>query len=72
MPVSLLPNRIFDRYQDVTPQYLRRKGVTLLLSDLDFTLAPKSVHRPDQALRDWMAGRRGRTRPTPPCWGTSC
>ena len=58
MPVSLLPNRIFDRYQDVTPQYLRRKGVTLLLSDLDFTLAPKSVHRPDQALRDWIAALR--------------
>ncbi|MEI3347203.1 MAG: YqeG family HAD IIIA-type phosphatase [Dysosmobacter sp.] len=29
--------------------------MTLLLSDLDFTLAPKKTARPDQALRDWIA-----------------
>ena len=27
----------------------------LLLSDLDFTLAPKSVSRPDEGLRQWIA-----------------
>ena len=56
MPFSLVPGRLFDRYADITPEYLRRQGVTLLLSDLDFTLAAKSTRRPDQPLRDWIAG----------------
>ena len=56
MPFSLIPSRLFDRYADITPDYLRRQGVTLLLSDLDFTLAAKSTRRPDQPLRDWIAG----------------
>ena len=54
MPLSLIPSRLFDRYQEVTPEILRRLGVTLLLSDLDFTLAPKSVRKPDPALRVWI------------------
>ena len=55
MPLSLIPSRLFERYQEVTPELLRGAGVTLLLSDLDFTLAPKSVRRPDPALRAWIA-----------------
>lgn len=55
MPFSLMPSRLFERYQEVTPELLRQAGVTLLLSDLDFTLAPKSVRRPDPALRAWIA-----------------
>ena len=56
MPFSLVPDRVFDRYADITPAYLSERGVTLLLSDLDFTLAAKSTRRPDQPLRDWIAG----------------
>ena len=55
MPFSLIPNRLFASYEEVTPDYLRRRGITLLLSDLDFTLAPKSVRRPDARLRAWIA-----------------
>ena len=58
MPLSLIPNRVMDCYQDLTVEYLKSKGITLLLSDLDFTLAPKSVRQPDSALRDWIAGLR--------------
>lgn len=54
MPLSLVPSRLFESYRAVTPERLRRLGVTLLLSDLDFTLAPKSVRRPDPALRAWI------------------
>ena len=56
MSFSLIPDRVMDRYGDLTPAYLQEKGVTLLLSDLDFTLAAKSTRRPDQPLRDWIAG----------------
>lgn len=55
MPFSLVPDRVFDCYADVTPDYLSEQGITLLLSDLDFTLAAKKTPRPDQPLRDWIA-----------------
>lgn len=54
MPLSLVPSRLFESYRAITPELLRRLGVTLLLSDLDFTLAPKSVRRPDPALCSWI------------------
>ena len=55
MPFSLVPDRIFDAYTQITPEYLRSRDITLLLSDLDFTLATKKTRRPDQPLRDWIA-----------------
>ena len=58
MSLSLVPDRIMDRYGDLTVEYLKSKGIALLLSDLDFTLAPKSVRQPDQALRDWIGQLR--------------
>ena len=55
MSFSLIPDRLFGRYAQITPEYLKSQGITLLLSDLDFTLAAKSTRRPDQPLRDWIA-----------------
>ena len=55
MPFSLMPRWTFQRYSEITPAWLQERGITLLLSDLDFTLAPKKVRRPDQPLRDWIA-----------------
>lgn len=59
MPFSLIPDRLFADYQEVTPAVLKAAGVTLLLSDLDFTLAPKSCRRPDEKLRAWIAALKG-------------
>ena len=55
MSFSLVPDRLFARYGEITPEYLKEQGITLLLSDLDFTLAAKSTRQPDQPLRDWIA-----------------
>lgn len=55
MPFSLVPDRVFNAYADISPAYLKERGITLLLSDLDFTLAAKKTPRPDQPLRDWIA-----------------
>ena len=38
----LCPQWVFDNYEAVTPEFLKEHGVKLLLSDLDFTLAPKT------------------------------
>jgi len=58
MSFSLVPDRIFDDYAAVTPTLLRDLGVTLLLSDLDFTLAAKATRHPDRALKDYIAALR--------------
>ena len=50
----LVPHWVFDDYSDISPDFLRRQGVRLLLTDLDFTLAPKSVKDPDETLRRWV------------------
>ena len=59
MPFSLIPDRVFNRYSDITPQFLRAQKIRLLLCDLDYTLAPRSVSRPDDSLRRWLSDCRG-------------
>jgi HAD superfamily phosphatase (TIGR01668 family) len=60
MSFSLVPGRLFDRYGQITPEYLKSCGITLLLSDLDFTLAPRKALRPDAKVKAWIAAlRRG-------------
>lgn len=54
MPVSLIPDRVFQRYTDVTGPVLRQWGIKLLLCDLDYTLAPRSVAHPDEGLFLWL------------------
>ena len=51
----LTPDVLFDSYRDITPAFLRQREIGLLLTDLDYTLAPKAVRRPDDALRRWIA-----------------
>lgn len=58
IPFSLTPRWVFQHYSEITPDWLRQQGITLLLSDLDFTLAAKKTRRPDQSLRDWIAALR--------------
>lgn len=58
MSFSLVPHQVYARYGDLTPAELNSRGIRLLLSDLDFTLAAKKTPRPDQALRDWIDALR--------------
>ena len=55
MSFSLIPHILLSSYDDLTPQMLTERGIRLLLCDLDYTLAPKYVPRPDEALRTWLA-----------------
>lgn len=55
MPFSLIPDRVFDRYNDISPEMLKEWGVHLLLCDLDYTLAPRSVGTADVVLRAWLS-----------------
>lgn len=50
----LCPDWVFDDYTSVTPEFLKHLGVRLLLTDLDFTLAPKRVKDADDRVREWI------------------
>ena len=55
MPFSLIPDLLLEDYHYVTPQLLNKHHISLLLFDLDYTLAPRAVAEPDEALREWLA-----------------
>lgn len=54
MSFSLVPGALFEHYRQITPEYLKNQGIELLLSDLDFTLAPKKIRHPDNAVKAWI------------------
>lgn len=58
MSFSLRPDYVFDDFRAITPELLHTLGVRLLLADLDYTLAPKRQHDPDEALRVWVEALR--------------
>ena len=44
----------FKRFEDVTPDILKKEGVKLLLCDLDNTLRLHSEKEPADELQDWV------------------
>ena len=54
MRFSMRPDRVYDGYEQIRGEELTRRGVRLLLCDLDYTLAPKSQREPDEGLRRWL------------------
>ncbi|MBP3494463.1 MAG: YqeG family HAD IIIA-type phosphatase [Oscillospiraceae bacterium] len=58
MSLSLVPDRLYAAYTDITPQMLQSWGIRLLLCDLDYTLAPRSVKRPDGQVLSWVNGMK--------------
>ena len=54
MSFSLIPDRLYAAYTDITPQMLQSWGIKLLLCDLDYTLAPRSVLQPDAQVLNWV------------------
>lgn len=58
MRFSLRPDRVFDGYEQIDGQELARRGIRLLLCDLDYTLAPKSQREPDETVRRWIGQMR--------------
>lgn len=51
----LVPDHMFDRYSDVSPDFLASIGVRALLIDIDNTLAPYEQPDPDDAHRAWFS-----------------
>lgn len=53
--MSLVPDRIFRSYRELTPDFLLEQGVAALLIDIDNTLAPYEQPLPDDTHRAWFA-----------------
>ena len=51
---KLLPYQIFDKFDDITPEYFVSRGVKFVFSDVDNTLAPYEVPEPDERIRAWL------------------
>jgi HAD superfamily phosphatase (TIGR01668 family) len=53
-PVLLLPDRIFKKLSDITAAVLVEEGVKGLILDIDYTLAPKSMLLPEEAVKEFI------------------
>ena len=56
MPVSLIPDGVYPSIYAIAPQTLARRGITLVLADLDNTLAKYGQKEPDDQVRSWKEG----------------
>lgn len=48
------PHHTFRAYYHLTPEYLKEQGITVLLLDIDNTLAPYEQPLPDARLEGWL------------------
>lgn len=53
LPFSLIPDRVYGSVLEIDPRELAGRGITLLLADLDNTLAKYGQAGPDGALTAW-------------------
>ena len=53
MSFSLIPDYSFRSICDVTPEFLKNRGVSLLLLDLDNTIAPYGTVVPPEQIAAW-------------------
>ena len=49
-----LPDFVFDKFDDVTPEFLREQGISFLLIDIDNTLAPYEEPLPNERVKAWF------------------
>ena len=49
-----MPDFIFAKFDDITPEFLASLGIKALLIDIDNTLAPYEVAEPDERIKNWF------------------
>ncbi|MCM1149826.1 MAG: hypothetical protein NC319_07055, partial [Butyricicoccus sp.] len=53
-----VPDLMRDDIYAIEPRALVRRGVKLILLDVDNTLAPYTVNEPTQRMKDWARGMK--------------
>ena len=51
-----VPDRIFDRVEDISPEYLSGLGIRFVFSDIDNTLATYDDDVPPDNVLEWISG----------------
>lgn len=54
MPFSLLPTYVTDSLTDITPAFLEREGIRLLMLDFDNTIVPYTTDKPTPDMEIWL------------------
>ena len=54
MSVSLLPFAITEKLTDLTPEYLEKQGIRLLMLDFDNTIVPYTTNEPTEEMAAWL------------------
>lgn len=54
MPVSLLPKVVASSLTEITPQWLKSKGIRLLMLDFDNTIVPYTTNIPTKEMDAWL------------------
>ncbi len=54
MPQTLVPDFVFDKYSDVTIEFLKEHGIKAILSDVDNTLSPYEHDVPNADVVQWI------------------
>ena len=54
MPLSLLPRYRAQSVADISPAFLRSKGVRLLMLDFDNTIVPYTTNEPTSRVAAWL------------------
>ena len=50
----LLPDFYFEKFDEVTPEFLMKNNIKALLLDVDNTLAPYELSEPDEKILAWL------------------
>lgn len=50
----MTPDYMFGSYREISPEFLRERGIRFLLVDIDNTLAPYEQAEPDEPLVAWL------------------
>lgn len=56
--LSFLPNHIFEKITDISPEFLQEKSIRLLLMDFDNTMLPYTTNTPSPELLRWVKGMK--------------
>ena len=51
---NFLPDFIFEKFDDVTPEFLGAQNIEFLLIDIDNTLAPYEEPLPNERVKSWF------------------
>ncbi|MBQ8837663.1 MAG: YqeG family HAD IIIA-type phosphatase [Clostridia bacterium] len=54
MPKTLVPDFVFDKFSDVTAEFLKEHNIKAILSDVDNTLSPYEHDVPNDEVRAWV------------------